>query len=98
MDTPNADLFFTAGCHLCDLAEEVVEHYNQANSNQALRLKKIDIAEDDALLAAYGERIPVLYIRRIDITLSWPFNTDNIRAALINRPAVLKAGLPPIQQ
>ena len=67
-------LFGTLGCHLCELAEEVlmplVEH--------GLMVELIDIADSDALFEAYGLRIPVL--RRVDTgaELGWPFDADQV--------------------
>ena len=71
-------LFGTLGCHLCDLAEAevmpLVEH--------GLLVELIDIADSEALVEAYGLRIPVL--RRVDTgaELGWPFDTEQIVAFL----------------
>jgi hypothetical protein len=67
-------LFTTLGCHLCELAEEeimpLVEH--------GLMVELIDIADSEALVDAYGLRIPVL--RRLDTgaELSWLFDTEQV--------------------
>ncbi|MBS5838666.1 MAG: glutaredoxin family protein [Pseudomonas sp.] len=71
-------LFGTLGCHLCELAEAevmpLVEH--------GLLVELIDIADSEALVEAYGLRIPVL--RRVDTgaELGWPFDTEQIVAFL----------------
>ncbi len=44
------------------------------------RLHAVDIAEDDMLIAEYGERIPVL--RRGDRELGWPFGLLDVSALL----------------
>ncbi|MFZ5722727.1 MAG: glutaredoxin family protein [Pseudomonadota bacterium] len=62
------ELLGTRGCHLCDQAEQVLL---QAARARRLQWRYVDIAEDDALLACYGERIPVL--RCGDRELGWPF-------------------------
>ncbi|MDD2767278.1 MAG: glutaredoxin family protein [Methylococcus sp.] len=59
-------LYGTAGCHLCEEAESVL-------ASLEVGATAVDIAGDDALLAHYGTRIPVLR----DGTgreLSWPFD------------------------
>ena len=71
-------LFGTLGCHLCELAEAevmpLVEH--------GLLVELIDIVDSEALVEAYGLRIPVL--RRVDTgaELGWPFDTEQIVAFL----------------
>ena len=42
-------------------------------------LEIIDIAEDEALLAQYGTRIPVLHRQDTKAELNWPFTEDDIR-------------------
>ncbi|MCU5786865.1 hypothetical protein B27N_01868 [Alcanivorax marinus] len=44
------------------------------------RLHAVDIAEDDTLIAEYGERIPVL--RRGERELGWPFGLLDVSALL----------------
>ncbi len=71
---PECQLYGTLGCHLCELAEEVlmplVEH--------GLMVELVDIGESEALVEAYGLRIPVL--RRIDTgaELGWPFDAEQV--------------------
>lgn len=43
-----------------------------AARSRNFRWQYVDIAEDDALVASYGERIPVL--RAGDAELCWPFS------------------------
>lgn len=65
--------YSTSACHLCDEALVLIEAYQQ-NLAIRLELKKIDIAEDEALVEAYGIKIPV--IKRMDTSeeLNWPFD------------------------
>ena len=71
-------LFGTLGCHLCELAEAEVMPLVQ----HGLLVELIDIADSEALVEAYGLRIPVL--RRVDTgaELGWPFDTEQIVAFL----------------
>jgi glutaredoxin len=48
-------LYGRAGCHLCDDARAVLEHVGEP-------FDEIDIDTDDALHAAYLERIPVVAV------------------------------------
>jgi glutaredoxin len=53
------EIYSRVGCHLCDEAKAVV---NGVRSRYAIELSVIDIDRDSALVAAYGERIPVVLI------------------------------------
>jgi hypothetical protein len=64
-------LYTTSACHLCEQAEHVLERL-QASGEVRLTVQKVDIADDEALLAAYGSRIPVL-ARQDGAELDWPF-------------------------
>ena len=72
--SPECQLFGTLGCHLCELAEEVlmplVEH--------GLMVELVDIADSEALFETYGLSIPVL--RRVDTgaELGWPFDAEQV--------------------
>lgn len=63
-------LYGTRGCHLCDVAEGLLR---QASAARALDWTYVDIALDGALVAAYGERIPVL-VTADGRELGWPFS------------------------
>jgi glutaredoxin len=70
------ELLTTLGCHLCEQAETLLR--------QALptaQIEKIDIAEDDALIEAYGERIPV--VRYAGRERGWPFGLLDVRERLL---------------
>ena len=49
-------LYSTSHCHLCELA-----HTHLLHLPDGFKLEVIDIADDEALLAQYGLRIPVLH-------------------------------------
>ncbi len=48
-------LYSTSHCHLCELAQALVMQISSTD-----KVKLVDITEDDALLAQYELRIPVL--------------------------------------
>lgn len=64
-------LFTTSACHLCELAEAILDETK-------LKVQAIEIADDDALTARYGTRIPVL--KRTDnlSELNWPFTVEDV--------------------
>ena len=70
-------LYSTLGCHLCDLALEVIAHCSEASQKNVC---SIDIADDDDLVSRYGVRIPV--IAYADKELGWPFTVDDLSAFL----------------
>lgn len=67
-------LLGTSACHLCDLAEAVLS--NCLALGYAWEIEVIDIAEDDALIAQWGERIPVLLDSATGAALCWPFDGE----------------------
>lgn len=50
-------LYGRPGCHLCDDARAALE---RIRAEHPFRFEEIDIESDDALLARYLERIPVI--------------------------------------
>jgi len=70
------ELLTTAGCHLCEQAEALL--------NQALpgvSVIRVDIAEQDELIEQYGTVIPVLRYQGRE--LRWPFGLLDIRERLL---------------
>lgn len=67
-------LYGTQGCHLCDQAESLLR---QAACARAIEWRYVDIALDDALVARYGTRIPVL-LTAAGLELGWPFSLLDI--------------------
>ncbi|HEV7885366.1 MAG TPA: glutaredoxin family protein [Solirubrobacteraceae bacterium] len=53
--TPRLVLYGRPGCHLCDDARAVLQRVGEP-------FAEVDIETDDALLAAYLERIPVVAV------------------------------------
>ncbi|EWH08580.1 hypothetical protein DS2_16579 [Catenovulum agarivorans DS-2] len=66
-------LLGTEGCHLCDLAYQVL-----ANIGLAQHIQIIDIAENEHMVEQFGERIPVLQDSLTKDCLNWPFNEQQV--------------------
>jgi hypothetical protein len=68
-------LYTTLGCHLCEQAKQVawpvLEHYGY-------RLVEVEIADDDALVEAYGVRIPVMKKEHAEQEIGWPFDQEQL--------------------
>lgn len=73
------DLYFTLGCHLCELAEQEIETFNQFKPHMAVKYFKVDIATDDQLMDLYAAHIPVLKHLDSDTCLYWPFSAQDIQ-------------------
>ncbi len=69
-------LLTTTGCHLCEQAQALIRR-----AAPGVDVELLDIATDDALIARYGERIPVL--RCGERELAWPFGLLDIRALVM---------------
>ncbi|MCX4187234.1 glutaredoxin family protein [Methylophaga sp. OBS4] len=67
-------LFTTAGCHLCELAFELLQDVGQS---QPIDIKTVEIGDDDDLVAQYGVLIPVVRFPDGD-ELNWPFSDQDI--------------------
>lgn len=61
-------------CQLCDEAWEVLAAAGVGD------FESLYIDGDAALLARYGERVPVLREDERQTELDWPFNADAVRA------------------
>lgn len=64
-------LYSKTDCHLCEQAEHLL-------NTLGLSFDKLDIMQDAALLASYGQYIPVLKYK--DQTIVWPFDEEKIRS------------------
>lgn len=73
LQTQQFILYGTVGCHLCNLAEEILKELNLPYLCQ-------DIMEDDSLLAQYEIKIPVLKEPNNNLILCWPFNTADVQS------------------
>ena len=70
------DLMTTEGCHLCDEAVAIL----QANLTAGeVEVDLVDIVFDEALMARYAEKIPVLVNRDTEKELAWPFDGQALR-------------------
>jgi len=76
---PQLVLYSTAACHLCELAEGLLEAARA--TAPGLAWKVVDISDDDTLFERYGERIPVLRFPGGE-ELGWPFTADELHRAL----------------
>lgn len=68
-------LYGTLGCHLCELAEQLLLPYVAAG----WQVELVDIAEDDALLAQFSLLIPVLEDVAATRHLAWPFDAHALK-------------------
>ena len=73
-------LFGTSACHLCELAEALLQAQPGMGSDFSYR--KVDISDSDALFERYGVRIPVLRDERGGGELGWPFDRESLQAFL----------------
>jgi len=70
-------LYGTSACHLCEIAQGVIEETWRERGN--FTLEKIDISGSDDLFGRYGEQIPVLQ-HPDGRELYWPFSGDEVIA------------------
>ena len=73
------DLMTTEGCHLCDEAILVLQSGLRVGEAE---VDVVDIVYDEALMARYAERIPVLVDRESGAELAWPFDGHALRRFL----------------
>jgi len=66
-------LYTTEGCHLCEEALSLLEPW----LIKGYGLAKVDIAEDELLMARYGERIPVI-ASPCGMEIGWPFTAKEL--------------------
>ena len=78
-------LYGTQGCHLCDVAENLIASTFDLN---VMSVELVDIAYDDQLVERYGVRIPVIVDINSGAELVWPFGiqelTNFVAKAAIN--------------
>ena len=74
-----AVLYGTSACHLCEVAEEMLEQHNALVTQ--VEYRKCDISESDDLFQRYGVRIPVLQ-RADGAELDWPFSAQQLKLFL----------------
>ena len=69
-------LYSTAGCHLCEDAELILQYCKQYQPT--IQWQTIDIASDPALVEKYGVRIPVVRTEPDGNELGWPFDAGQL--------------------
>jgi glutaredoxin len=74
-------LYAKPGCHLCDVASEIVERVVADFPEGAVEVTEVNILEDADLIAQYGERIPVIFIDG-DLHAYWRVDSGRLRRAL----------------
>jgi 5,10-methenyltetrahydromethanopterin hydrogenase len=72
-------LYSTEGCHLCNIAKEVLINVG-LDANEDIHI--VDIIEDEELLNTYKESIPVVMNTKTNERLFWPFNAENVKEIL----------------
>lgn len=68
-------LYGTLGCHLCEVAEQLIATTLDLN---AVSIEVVDIADDDRLVESYGVLIPVLAEPKSGRELCWPFDPQQL--------------------
>ncbi len=76
-------LYGTLGCHLCEVAEQLLLPYVA----QGWQVELVDIAEDDALLEQFSLVIPVLEEIATARQMHWPFDATTLRSFLLREAA-----------
>ncbi|MFW5451185.1 MAG: glutaredoxin family protein [Methylophagaceae bacterium] len=67
-------LYTTIGCHLCELADTLL---NELSNQHNVVVEAIEIGDDDELVTRYGTIIPV--VRFADNSeLNWPFTLQDL--------------------
>jgi hypothetical protein len=70
-------LLGTSGCHLCELAEELLNECLVVETGIAVEL--IDIAEQTQWQVDYATLVPVLLNPKSLQSLNWPFTKDDVK-------------------
>jgi hypothetical protein len=69
-------LYSTAGCHLCEQAEALLQPFLRAG---LFHVQVVEISHDEELVRRYGLRIPVLACAAKDVEeLGWPFDQAQV--------------------
>lgn len=64
-------LYGSEGCHLCELAEQIVFGFVDKSD-----VELVDIVDSDELVTLYGTSIPVVERRADGSKLYWPFDAN----------------------
>ena len=65
----------TEGCHLCD---EALAMLLAMEPLAGCWLEAVDVADSDALMERYGERIPVVRVPENGAEIDWPFSERDV--------------------
>lgn len=76
------ELYSTDGCHLCELAFDLVVELGQTGS-----VRTVDIVDDDSLVEAYGIRIPVIKAMSSGNEIGWPFDAEQLAQFFAQNPS-----------
>lgn len=68
-------LYGTSACHLCEIAQEMLEAQREAGGG--FEFDKVDISDSDELFDRYGVLIPVLRNPGGE-ELRWPFSVQQL--------------------
>ena len=71
----NLTFYTTAGCHLCELAADLI---SQLESTFDITVVEIDIVTDEKLVDRFGMRIPVVSKGDTQREMSWPFTLEEL--------------------
>ena len=72
----NTVIFFTTkGCHLCELAGEMLE---KLRGTENFSIEVQDISETEMLVEKYGLLIPVIMDKATCKELRWPFDKNDV--------------------
>ena len=72
-------LLGTSGCHLCDIAEQIIAQFQAV---QPISYQKVDIADfDETLMMAFATTIPVILTP--SKRLNYPFSVMDLQQLLI---------------
>ena len=72
-------LLGTSGCHLCDIAEQIITQFQAV---QPISYQKVDIADfDETLMMAFATTIPVILTP--SKRLNYPFSVMDLQQLLI---------------
>lgn len=69
------EFFTTAGCHLCEEAEVLLQ---ALVAQESVSVEVIDIAISEDLVELYGLRIPVVKNPTLDKEIGWPFDYSGL--------------------
>ncbi len=71
--------YTTAGCHLCEHADLLLQELVQAaNNRNRFEIEEQDISTDEKLVELYGIRIPVVKNAANGKEIGWPFGVEEL--------------------